>query len=108
VLVLLYFLFYFVFQKVSTTQMTKQTAANAIALEDFLADRAEIRKRLGLTMPLAAEVSGPKYVRVYSLSGSSRSALFFINRQTGEVFESASWKQPKRWSIAGLRVTVTI
>jgi len=75
-------------------------------LEAFLAEKTAARRQAGVNNLLAAEVSGPKYVRVFQVSGSSRSALYFINRSTGEVHESASWKQPKRGTVAGVRVAV--
>jgi len=77
-----------------------------MSLADFMANKAAVREQVGIKMPLAAEVSGPKYVRVFSVSGTSRSALFFIDRQTGSVYGAASWKSPKQFAIGGIRVTL--
>lgn len=68
-----------------------------MSLADFMANKAAVREQVGIKMPLAAEVSGPKYVRVFSVSGSSRSALFFIDRQTGSVVNTKKLRFDSRF-----------
>ena len=39
---------------------------------------------------------GPRYIRVVRTSGPQRSAHCFIDRTTGDVLKTASWKTPAK------------
>ena len=51
--------------------------------------------RVGGPDPLSME-QGPRYSRVVRTSGAQRSAHCFIDRTTGDVLKTASWKTPAK------------
>lgn len=77
-----------------------------VALEKFIAHANELRaahyKRMGFNNispeKIVATFDGKKYIRVVNAShtGSGGSVYCFIERETGNVLKSASWKAPAK------------
>lgn len=65
------------------------------ALAAYLAALTSTRSSLGLPAALVV-ITGVRYLRVAAVDGSTRSAVVFIDRTTGDVFKAASWKGPAK------------
>jgi hypothetical protein len=70
-------------------------AAQQRVADDYAAWTKQAKISMGAG-PTLEPMGGPRYIRIVSVDGTTRSAFGFVDKTNGNVLKAASWKAPAK------------